>query len=47
MLFSISHEPSVPYQFLVDRNEWSGMLFPGLRSWDRKHAWISFSNLLP
>ena len=47
MLFSVSHEPSVPYQFLVDRNEWSGMLFPGLRSWDRTHTWISFSNFYP
>ena len=23
MLFSVSHEPSLPYRFLVDRNEWS------------------------
>ena len=47
MLFSVSHEPSVPYQFLVYRNKWSGMLFPGLRSWDRTHTWISFSNFYP
>ena len=45
MLFSVSHEPSVPYQFLVDRNEWGATLFRGLRSWDGTHAWISFSNL--
>ena len=47
MLFSVSHEPSVPYQFLVYRNEWSGMLFPGLRSWDGMHTWISFSTFYP
>ena len=47
MLFSVSHEPSVPYRFLVDRNEWSCMLFPGLRSWDGMHTWISFSNFYP
>ena len=47
MLFSVSHEPSVPYQFLVYRNEWSGTLFPGLRSWDGMHTWISFSTFYP
>ena len=47
MLFSVSHEPSVPYQFLVYRNKWSGTLFPGLRSWDGTHTWISFSNFYP
>ena len=47
MLFSVFHEPSVPYQFLVYRNKWSGMLFPGLRSWNGTHTWISFSNFYP
>ena len=47
MLFSVSHEPSVPYQFLVYRNEWSRTLFPGLRSWDGMHTWISFGNFYP
>ena len=47
MLFSVSHEPSVPYQFLVYKNKWSCMLFPGLRSWDRTYTWISFSNFYP
>ena len=47
MLFSVFHEPSVPYQFLVYRNKWSGTLFPGLRSWDGTHTWISFSNFYP
>ena len=47
MLFSVSHEPSVPYQFRVDKNKWSCMLFPGLRSWDRTYTWISFSNFYP
>ena len=47
MLFSVSHEPSVPYQFLVYRNKWSGTLFPGLRSWDGTHAWISLSSFYP
>ena len=47
MLFSVSHEPSVPYQFLVYRNERSGTLFPGLRSWDGMHTWISFSTFYP
>ena len=47
MLFSVSHESSVPYQFLVYRNKWSGMLFPGLRSWNGTHTWISFSNFYP
>ena len=47
MLFSVSHEPSVPYQFLVYRNKWSGTLVPGLRSWDGTHTWISFSNFYP
>ena len=27
-----------------DRNEWSGTLLPGLRSWDGMYAWISFSS---
>ena len=47
MLFSVSHEPSVPYQFLVYRNEWSHTLFLGLRSWDGMHTWISFSTFYP
>ena len=47
MLFSVFHEPSVPYQFLVYRNKWSGMLFPGLRSRNGTHTWISFSNFYP
>ena len=47
MLFSVSHEPSLPYQFLVYRNEWSGTLFLGLRSWDGMHTWISFSTFYP
>ena len=47
MLFSVSHEPSVPYQFLVYRNKWSGTLFPGLRSRNGMHTWISFSNFYP
>ena len=47
MLFSVSREPSVPYQFLADRIEWGGTLLLGLRSWDGTQAWISFSNLFP
>ena len=47
MLFSVSHEPSVPYQFLVYRNKWNSTLFPGWRSWDGTHTWISFSNFYP
>ena len=29
------------------RNKWSSTLFPGLRSWDGMHTWISFSNFYP
>ena len=47
MLFSVSHEHSVPYQFLVYRNKWSHTLFLGLRSWDGMHTWISFSTFYP
>ena len=47
MLFSVSHEPSVPYQFLVYRNKRTSTLFPGVRSWDGTHTWISFSNFYP
>ena len=47
MLFSVFHEPSIPYQFLVYRNKWSGTLFPGLRSRNGTHTWISFSNFYP
>ena len=32
MLFSVSQGPSVPYQFLENRNEQSCMQFSGLRS---------------
>jgi len=47
MLFSVSHEPLVPYQSLVYRNKWNSTLFPGWRSWDGTHTWISFSNFYP
>ena len=52
MLFSslwcaVSQGPSVPYQFLENRNEQSCTQFSGLWSWDRAHAWIPFSDLLP
>ena len=47
MLFSVFHEPSIPYQFLVYRNKWSSTLFPGLRSRNGTHTWISFSNFYP
>ena len=46
MLFSVSQGPSVPYQFLGNRNEQSCTQFSGLRSRGRTHTWIPFSNLL-
>ena len=45
MLFSVSQGPSVPYQFLENRNEQSCMQFSGLRPWGGMHTWIPFSNL--
>ena len=46
MLFSVSQRPSVPYQFLGNRNKKSCRQFSGLRSRDRAHMWIPFCNLL-
>ena len=46
MLFSVSQGPSVPYQFLGNRNEQRCTQFSGLRSRGRTHTWIPFSNLL-
>ena len=46
MLFSVSQGPSVPYQFLENRNEQSCTQFSGLRSWERAPAWIPFSDSL-
>ena len=43
-LYAISHELSVPYQFLEYRDEWSCMQFSWLRSWERAPAWIPFSD---
>ena len=45
MLFFVSQGPSVPYQFLGNRNEQSCLQFSGLKSCGRRHTRVPFSNL--